>query len=74
MGKKAGKPHHFSTLLHHLFKVQGSNEMHADFLARLETAISRSVFGEAKRQLEKLFALKLSLSLIWIACFVSLEF
>ena len=74
MGKKAGKPHHFSTLLHHLFKVQGSNQMHADFLARLETAISRSVFGEAKRQLEKLFALKLSLSLIWIACFVSLEF
>ena len=41
--------------------------MHADFLARLETAISRSVFGEAKRQLEKLFALQLSLSLIWIA-------
>ena len=74
MGKKAGKPHHFSTLLHHLFKVQGSNEMHADFLARLENAISCSVFGEAKRQLKKLFALKLSLSLIWIACFVSLEF
>ena len=67
MGKKAGKPHHFSTLIHHLFKVQGSNEMHAGFLARLETAISRSVFGEAKRQLEKLFALQLSLSLIWIA-------
>ena len=41
--------------------------MHADFLARLETTISRSVFGEAKRQLEKLFALQLSLSLIWIA-------
>ena len=74
MGKKAGKPHHFSTLLHHLFKVQGSNQMHADFLARLETAISCSVFGEAKRQLKKLFALKLSLSLIWIACFVSLKF
>ena len=33
----------------------------------LETAISRSVFGEAKRELEKLFALQLSLSLIWIA-------
>ena len=33
----------------------------------LETAISRSLFGEAKRQLEKLFALQLSLSLIWIA-------
>jgi hypothetical protein len=57
MGKKAGKPHHFSTLIHHLFKVQGSNEMHADFLARLETAISRTVVGEeAKRQLEKLLA------------------
>ena len=67
MGKKAGKPHHFCTLLHHLFKVQGLNETYADFLARLETAISRSVFGEAKRQLEKLFALQLSLSLIWIA-------
>ena len=23
MGQRAGKPHHFSTLLHHLFKVQG---------------------------------------------------
>ena len=23
MGQTAGKPHHFSTLLHHLFKVQG---------------------------------------------------
>ena len=51
------KPHHFSTLLHHLFKVQGSNETYADFLARLETAISRTVIGEeAKRQLEKLLA------------------
>ena len=51
------KPHHFSTLFHHLFKVQGSNETYADFLARLETAISRTVIGEeAKRQLEKLFA------------------
>ena len=57
MGKMAGKPHHFSTLLHHLFKVQGSNEMYADFLARLETAISCTVIGEeAKRQLEKLLA------------------
>ena len=57
MGKMAGKPHHFSTLLHHLFKVQGSNETYADFLARVETAISRTVIGEeAKRQLEKLLA------------------
>ena len=23
MGQRAGRPHHFSTLLHHLFKVQG---------------------------------------------------
>ena len=23
MGQTAGKPHHFSTLLHHLFKAQG---------------------------------------------------
>ena len=53
----AGKPHHFATLLHHLFKVLGSNEMCADFLARLETAISHTVIGEeAKRQLEKLLA------------------
>ena len=53
----AGKPHHFATLLHHLFKVLGSNEMYADFLARLETAISHTVIGEeAKRQLEKLLA------------------
>ena len=57
MSKTAGKPHHFSTLLHHLFKVQGLNEMYADFLARLQTAISCTVIGEAaKRQLEKLLA------------------
>ena len=50
-------PHHFLTLLHYLFKVQGPNETYADFLARLETAISRTVIGEeAKRQLEKLLA------------------
>ena len=57
MGKTAGKPHHFSTLLHHLFKVQTSNETYADFLARLETAISHTEIGEeAKRQIEKLLA------------------
>ena len=57
MGQKAGKPHHFSALLYHLFKVQGSNETYADFLARLETAISHAVIGEeTKRQLEKLLA------------------
>ena len=36
--------------------LQGPNEMYADFLARLETAISCTVIGEAKRQLEKLLA------------------
>ena len=57
MGKAAGKPHYFSTLLHHLFKVQGLNVTYADFLARLQTAISRTVIGEeAKRQLEKSLA------------------
>ena len=57
MGKMAGKPHHFSSLVHHLLKVQGLNETYADFLARLQTDISRTVIGEeAKRQLEKLLA------------------
>ena len=37
--------------------LQGPNESYADFLARLETAISHTVIGEeAKRQLEKLLA------------------
>ena len=37
--------------------LQGPNETYADFLARLETAISRTVIREeAKRQLEKLLA------------------
>ena len=37
--------------------MQGPNETYADFLARLETAISHTVIGEeAKRQLEKLLA------------------
>ena len=57
MGQTAGKVHHFSTLLYHLFKVQGLNETYADFLARLQTDISHTVIGEeAKRQLEKLLA------------------
>ena len=57
MGKMAGKPHHFPTLLHHLFKVQRLNETYADFLARLQTAISHTVIGEeAKKQQEKLLA------------------
>ena len=37
--------------------LQGPNETYADFLARLETAISHTVIGEeTKRQLEKLLA------------------
>ena len=36
--------------------LQGPNETYADFLARLEIAISRTVIGEARRQLEKLLA------------------
>ena len=37
--------------------MQGPNETYADFLARLETAISRTVIREeAKKQLEKLLA------------------
>ena len=37
--------------------MQGPSENYADFLARLETAISCSVIGEeVKRQLEKLLA------------------
>jgi len=38
---------------------QGPNEAYADFLARLEVAISCNVIGEeAKMQLEKLLAYK----------------
>ena len=36
--------------------MQGPNETCADFLARLQTPISNTVIGEAKRQLEKLLA------------------
>ena len=36
--------------------LQGPNETCADFLARLQTPISNTVIGEAKRQLEKLLA------------------
>ena len=28
MGQTAGKPHHFSTLLHHLFKAQTEHLLH----------------------------------------------
>ena len=36
--------------------LQGPNENYADFLARLETAISHTVIREAKKQLEKVLA------------------
>ena len=36
--------------------LQGPKENYADLLAKLETAISHTVIGEAKKQLEKLLA------------------
>ena len=36
--------------------LQGPNQCYADILARLETVISHTVIGEAKKQLEKLLA------------------
>ena len=36
--------------------LQGPNETYADFLARLETAISHTVIKKAKKQLKKLLA------------------
>ena len=57
MGKMAGKPHHFSTLLNHLLKFQGPNEMYADFLARLETAISHTVIKKSQKTAKKITCL-----------------
>ena len=39
MGQTAGKPHHFSTLLHHLFKVQGLLVSHQQIEACLQTVV-----------------------------------
>ena len=39
MGQTAGKPHHFSTLLHHLFKVQGLSVSHQWIEACLQTVV-----------------------------------
>ena len=39
MGQKAGKPHHFSTLLQHLFKVQGFSVSPQQIEACLETVV-----------------------------------
>ena len=39
MGQTAGKPHHFSTLLHHLFKVQGLPVSRQRIEACLQTVV-----------------------------------
>ena len=39
MGQTAGKPHHFSTLLHHLFKVQGLSVLRQWIEACLRTVV-----------------------------------
>ena len=39
MGKKAGKPHHFSTLLQPLFKVQGFSVSPQQLEACLQTMV-----------------------------------
>ena len=41
MGQTAGKPHHFSTLLHYLFKVQGLSIS----LQRIEAGLQTVVEG-----------------------------
>ena len=39
MDQTAGKPHHFSTLLHHLFKVQGLPVSRQQIEACLQTVV-----------------------------------
>ena len=39
MGQTAGKPHHFATLLHHLFKVQGLSVSRQRTEACLQTVV-----------------------------------
>ena len=39
MGQTAGKPHHFSTLVYHLFKVQGFLASHQQIEACLQTVV-----------------------------------
>ena len=39
MGQMAGKPHHFSTLLHHEFNIQGLSVSHQRIEACLQTVI-----------------------------------
>ena len=42
MGQTAGKPHHFSTLLHHLFKVQGLSVSRQRIEAYLQTVVEHN--------------------------------
>ena len=42
MGQTAGKPHHFSTLLHHLLKVQGLSVSCQQIEAYLQTVVECS--------------------------------
>ena len=42
MGQMAGKPHHFSTLLHHLFKVQGLSVSCQRIEACLQTVVEHN--------------------------------
>ena len=42
MGQAAGKPHHFSTLLHHLFKVQGLSVSCQRIEACLQTIVEHN--------------------------------
>ena len=42
MGQTAGKPHHFSTLLHHLFKIQGLSVLRQRLEACLQMVIEHN--------------------------------
>ena len=42
MGQTTGKPHHFSALLHYLFKVQGLSVLHQQIEACLQTVIEHN--------------------------------
>ena len=42
MGQTAGKPHHFSTLLHYLFKIQGLSVLRQRLEACLQTVIEHN--------------------------------
>ena len=42
MGQTAGKPHHFSTLLHYLFKAQGLSVLRQQIEACLQTVVEHN--------------------------------